>query len=297
MRRSSWPDRIPDDGAFDLVALDNARSAAAIAAHLAETGHRSCLVAGSMLAISNVRERWEGAAAAAGPMTIAMLESGLDRAVIRRHLRDRLSKAPRPDALFTLDHATALVAYEVLADLSLSIPDDIGFASFDETEWMASRDAADHGRAPAGRGLGARRLDAADAPHRGRERPAHHTAPVMLDRDPRLHAATLRQAAKRGRLRSNQERARKPCFRGLFRMRKTQRSKEETMSTQYRQALEELGAVLDKLDDAAVDRAVETIAAAKHVAVFGGGREEAADPRLRHADVPSRPLRPLWSAT
>ena len=44
-------------------------------------------------------------------------------------------------------------------------------------------------------------------------------------------------------------------------------------ATPYRQALEELGRVLDRLDDAAVDRAVATIAAARHVAVFGGGRE------------------------
>jgi 6-phospho-3-hexuloisomerase len=41
----------------------------------------------------------------------------------------------------------------------------------------------------------------------------------------------------------------------------------------YRQALEELGAVLDKLDDAAVDRAVATIAATRHVSVYAGGRE------------------------
>lgn len=41
----------------------------------------------------------------------------------------------------------------------------------------------------------------------------------------------------------------------------------------YRQALEELGAVVDRLDDAAVDRAVGRIAEARHVAVFGGGRE------------------------
>lgn len=41
----------------------------------------------------------------------------------------------------------------------------------------------------------------------------------------------------------------------------------------YRGALEELGAVLDKLDDRAVDRAVQTIANARHVCVFGGGRE------------------------
>lgn len=45
------------------------------------------------------------------------------------------------------------------------------------------------------------------------------------------------------------------------------------MPTLYRQALEELGAVLDKIDDGAVDRAVQAIATARHVAVFGGGRE------------------------
>jgi 6-phospho-3-hexuloisomerase len=45
------------------------------------------------------------------------------------------------------------------------------------------------------------------------------------------------------------------------------------MTTLYRLALEELGAVLDRLDDAEVDRAVRTIAGARHVAVFGGGRE------------------------
>ena len=45
------------------------------------------------------------------------------------------------------------------------------------------------------------------------------------------------------------------------------------MPTLYRQALEELGAVLDKIDDGAVDRAVQAIASAHHVAVFGGGRE------------------------
>ena len=45
------------------------------------------------------------------------------------------------------------------------------------------------------------------------------------------------------------------------------------MTSMYRQALDELGAVLDRVDDAAVDRAVATIAAARHVAVFGGGRE------------------------
>jgi 6-phospho-3-hexuloisomerase len=46
------------------------------------------------------------------------------------------------------------------------------------------------------------------------------------------------------------------------------------MSSLYRTALDELGGVFDRLDDARVDRAVEEIAAARRVVVFGGGREK-----------------------
>src|SRR5689334_9420195 len=51
------------------------------------------------------------------------------------------------------------------------------------------------------------------------------------------------------------------------------RPRRTYVTSQYRQALEELGAVFDRLDDAAVDRAVQTIAAARHVSVYAGGRE------------------------
>jgi 6-phospho-3-hexuloisomerase len=46
------------------------------------------------------------------------------------------------------------------------------------------------------------------------------------------------------------------------------------MSTLYATALGELGQVFDRLDDAAVDRAVAMIADARRVVVFGGGREK-----------------------
>lgn len=46
------------------------------------------------------------------------------------------------------------------------------------------------------------------------------------------------------------------------------------MGTLYHTALAELGQVFERLDDAAVDRAVETIAAARRIVVFGGGREK-----------------------
>lgn len=46
------------------------------------------------------------------------------------------------------------------------------------------------------------------------------------------------------------------------------------MGTLYATALGELGEVFDRLDDAAVDRAVAMIAEARRVVVFGGGREK-----------------------
>ena len=129
-------DRIPDDAGFDLVAVDNQGAAGAVAAHLAEIGRRSCLVAGTTLALANVRERWEGARNAAGAMTTELVETGLDPAAIRAAVGTRLNGPARPDALFTLDHATTLAAYEAVTALGLPIPDALGFASFDETEWM-----------------------------------------------------------------------------------------------------------------------------------------------------------------
>ena len=46
------------------------------------------------------------------------------------------------------------------------------------------------------------------------------------------------------------------------------------MSTLYQTALAELGCVFARLDDAEVDRAVEMIATARQIVVFGGGREK-----------------------
>ena len=46
------------------------------------------------------------------------------------------------------------------------------------------------------------------------------------------------------------------------------------MSTLYGTALTELGQVFERLDDAAVDRAVAMIAEARRIVVFGGGREK-----------------------
>jgi 6-phospho-3-hexuloisomerase len=45
------------------------------------------------------------------------------------------------------------------------------------------------------------------------------------------------------------------------------------MSTLYRAALADLGQVFDRIDEAAVERAIEAIAGAKRIALYGVGRE------------------------
>jgi LacI family transcriptional regulator len=129
-------DRIPDGGGFDLVAVNNGASAGVVTAHLDAQGYADCLVVGSSLAITNVSERWEGAKAAAGRTALELIEIGVDDLAGMDALERRLRRGPRPQALFALDHGSALLAFRTLAELGLAVPRDIAFASFDESEWM-----------------------------------------------------------------------------------------------------------------------------------------------------------------
>lgn len=129
-------DRIPDDPGFDLVAVDNGPSSAQVTRHLAESGRPDCLVVGTSLGISNVRERWEGAVAGAGSMRMDLLEVGLHDTARLELLETRLRSADRPSALFTLDHVTTIVTYRLLGEIGLRLPEDIALASFDEMEWL-----------------------------------------------------------------------------------------------------------------------------------------------------------------
>lgn len=129
-------DRIPDDPAFDLIAVDNARSAGVVARHLADQGYRRCIVAAGSLGFGNVQERWEGAAAGAGPMALTKLECGLEPVQSHRRIASLLAETPAHDAFFALDGRTSLIAYRAVGNAGLVIPTAMAFASFDEAEWM-----------------------------------------------------------------------------------------------------------------------------------------------------------------
>lgn len=129
-------DRFPDDMAFDLIGVDNARSAAVVARHLADQGYRRCIVAAGSLGFGNVRERWQGAADAAGSMAVTALECGLNADTSHQRIVSLLAEAPAHDAFFALDARTSLIAYRALKAAGIVIPTDMAFASFDEAEWM-----------------------------------------------------------------------------------------------------------------------------------------------------------------
>lgn len=128
-------DRIPDTADFDLVAVDNTDCAAAVVRHLVEQGVADCLVIGTSLGISNIRERWDGARGAAGGMAIDVMAVGFDDHAPPA-LAERLRGPDRPGAVFCLDTDTSLAVYMLIADLGLEVGRDIAFASFDEKEWM-----------------------------------------------------------------------------------------------------------------------------------------------------------------
>lgn len=184
-------DRIPDDTAFDLIAVDNARSAGVIARHLADQGYRRCIVAAGSLGFGNVRERWEGAAAAAGPMALTKLECGLDPVQSHRRIAALLAETPAHDAFFALDGRTSLIAYRALGNAGLAIPTDIAFASFDEAEWMTLVSPPITAvRQPVrmmAEAAWARLLVRLD---RGPDEPHHLRLPCVVD----LRASTLRRA-------------------------------------------------------------------------------------------------------
>lgn len=129
-------DRIPDDGGYDLIAVDNGPASEQVTRELAAARCADCLVVGTSLGISNVRERWEGALAGAGSMRLEMVEVGFNDTARIEALERRLREGARPRALYSLDHVTTLLVYRMLRDIGLRIPDDVAVASFDEMEWM-----------------------------------------------------------------------------------------------------------------------------------------------------------------
>ena len=134
-------DRRIKGGDFDNVVTDNVQSAFTAVSHLIAQGHRRI---GAIIGAESTtgRERLDG-------YLLALKEHGIRSATELIQFAApkeedgftatmKLLQLPeRPDAIFTSNSLLAAGILRALKENKVSIPDEIAFASFDETRWAA----------------------------------------------------------------------------------------------------------------------------------------------------------------
>ncbi len=133
-------DRPLNDGATaDTVAVDNVAGACEGAQRLLEAGHRSILVVVASIEIGNIRERLVGIDSAVADVPGArseVIEAGVELTDIAAAIAARLTREPRPTAIFALNNVLTLGTLKATAELGLDIPEDISLLGFDDYDWM-----------------------------------------------------------------------------------------------------------------------------------------------------------------
>lgn len=135
-------DRITRDPTADTVSVDNEDAGAIGARHLIEHGHRSILVAASILNLGNIRERCAGIAntlAQADLPQPTFLETGGNFEIASTRLAHWLDENPAPTAILALTNFTTLGALAALAERQIAIPQTISLIGFDDYAWMRAR--------------------------------------------------------------------------------------------------------------------------------------------------------------
>lgn len=132
-------DRRVRDADVDSVLIDNVDAAYRVIEHLIADGRQRI---GGIFGIgsSTGRERREGYARAlkehdlkATPELVLYVDARADEGY--KAACKLLSLSEPPDAIFTSNGLLSLGAYRALRDRKIKVPDEIGFASFDETDW------------------------------------------------------------------------------------------------------------------------------------------------------------------
>jgi len=132
-------DRQVRDVEVDSVLLDNADAAYRLVSHLIADGHRRI---GAMVGVGSTtgRERREGFVRALEDNGLAPIPELMSYVDAREEAgynftRQLLSLPEPPDAIFTSNALLSAGAFRALQESGVSIPDEIAFASFDETTW------------------------------------------------------------------------------------------------------------------------------------------------------------------
>lgn len=125
----------------DSVLIDNEASAARLVDHLIADGHRRI---GALFGVGSTtgRERREGYLKSLKshglkpePTLFSYINAREEEGY--QATRKLLSLPDRPDAIFTSNAQLSAGAFKALRESNLVIPDEIAFASFDETTWTS----------------------------------------------------------------------------------------------------------------------------------------------------------------
>jgi LacI family transcriptional regulator len=133
-------DRVTAGSPFDGVGVDNAQASAKMVRHFYDHGHRKLTIAASMPGLPNMKERIDGACAAARampePMETEVLYCGPDLAHATSSVAERFEQKHPPQAVFALYIQATLAVLREVDKLGLQVPRDISLAGFDDFEWM-----------------------------------------------------------------------------------------------------------------------------------------------------------------
>ncbi|MGN8112976.1 LacI family DNA-binding transcriptional regulator [Labrys sp. 22185] len=133
-------DRVPDETGFDRVSVNNVEASAAVIRELVARGHRRILLGPSSLDLTNMRDRVDGAMAAARQADIVedieVLLCGPDVASAMHAMASRFDEGRLPTAIFTLYSPATLAALREVERRGLVMPRDLSVVGFDDIEWM-----------------------------------------------------------------------------------------------------------------------------------------------------------------
>ncbi|WP_338892000.1 LacI family DNA-binding transcriptional regulator [Rhodococcus sovatensis] len=124
----------------DYVGTENYTSAYDLTAHLLDRGHSRVAVVRGLVGISSTTERFDGYAAALADRGIALdpvlvLEGNSSVEAAETEVRRLMAGPDRPTALVSMNNSMTIGSLKAARSLSLSIPEDLAFACYDDFEW------------------------------------------------------------------------------------------------------------------------------------------------------------------
>jgi LacI family transcriptional regulator len=130
-------DRIPDRVDVDCVSVEDTDAASIGVEHLLAEGHRRIAIVTGPQTLKNERQRLLGYKLALYHAGVPLDEDlvwlgNLRPEDVSALCKEKLSRSPRPDAIFCTNGPTGLGALRALRDCRLRTPEDIAFATVDE---------------------------------------------------------------------------------------------------------------------------------------------------------------------